>query len=120
MKIYTNKNGLDTKLWGPIIWNFLHIISLNFPLKPTKKEKKHFFYIIKSLKYTLPCKKCRKNIEKNLKKVEYKKKEHYKNRKKFILLIYNLHNEVNQKIGKETKTMEETVVKYNEIYRVKN
>lgn len=114
--IYKNTNGLNTKLWGPIVWDFLHIISLNYPVNPTDKDKYVYFNVIKSLKYVLPCKKCRKNISKNLKDINYKKKKHYENRKNFINLIYKLHNEVNKKIGKDIVSYD-TIIQYNNKYR---
>jgi hypothetical protein len=98
---FKNKNGLKSSLWGPTIWNTLHILSLGYPIQPTTKQKKTYRNLLKSLKYILPCKKCRTNIKKNLKKIDYKNEIHYKNRKNFVHLIYHLHNMVNEKTGRQ-------------------
>lgn len=114
-----NKNGLNSKKWGSIFWYFLHIISLNYPIEPSEKEKLYFFYVIKSLQYILPCKKCRIHIKKNLKEMKYNNKKYYKNRKNFILLIFKIHNKVNSQLGKEKKKIK-IIHKYDKKYRVNN
>ena len=34
-----SNNGMLTTVWGPSLWHYLHILSFNFPLKPTKIQK---------------------------------------------------------------------------------
>ena len=54
-----------TTVWGPSLWHYLHILSFNFPIKPTSIQKKKHLEFIKNLQYTLPCKYCRINLRKN-------------------------------------------------------
>ena len=47
VKSYTRKNynsgdGMLTSVWGPSLWHYLHVMSFNYPMKPTKQEKKHY------------------------------------------------------------------------------
>ena len=44
-RIFTRKDflsgdGMVVALWGPAMWHSLHTISFNYPIHPTKEEKK--------------------------------------------------------------------------------
>ena len=65
---YNNTNGFMTSIWGPPLWMILHIISFNYPIKPTIEDKNNYYNYILSLKNILPCKYCRDNFLNNLKK----------------------------------------------------
>ena len=106
IKIYENpefllesKNGFSGKCWGPGLWKFLHMISLNFPVNPSDEIKKKYYDFIISLGYVLPCKICRDNYSENLKNVNFSINS-LDSRKIFNTFIFNLHNEVNKKLGK--------------------
>lgn len=107
-----SSNGMMSKVWGPTLWHSLHVISFNYPLEPTKKQKKEYYNFITSLKYVLPCKYCRDNIVSNFKKAKFSK-EVFENRKNFSKFIYDLHNIVNVSLDKKKyKTYEEVAVFY--------
>lgn len=36
---FESKDGMLTSVWGPSMWHFLHTMSFNYPLKPTKQDK---------------------------------------------------------------------------------
>ena len=38
-----------TSVWGPSLWHTLHTISFNYPVKPTKQQKKHYKTLIMNL-----------------------------------------------------------------------
>ena len=65
---YNSDEGMLTTVWGPPMWHTLHIISFNYPVHPTKKQKKEYYDYYNSMKYILPCGKCRENLKNNLKK----------------------------------------------------
>ena len=59
-KIYNKKefksnDGMLTTIWGPSLWHTLHVISFNYPINPTKDDKKSYKQYIYLLKKTLPC-----------------------------------------------------------------
>ena len=39
-KDYQSGEGMLTSVWGPSLWHTLHTISFNYPVKPTKEQKK--------------------------------------------------------------------------------
>ena len=61
---YNSDNGMLTSVWGPSLWHSLHAISFNYPLNPTKLQKRKHKEFITNLKYVLPCGHCRKILNK--------------------------------------------------------
>ena len=79
----------------------LHIISFNYPVNPTKEDKKNYKKFIFGLKDILPCKYCRDNLKENFTKSPLTSKV-MKSRENFSLYIYNLHEKINKLLGKES------------------
>ena len=105
-KVYTKKNynsgeGMLTSVWGPSLWHYLHTMSFNYPVKPTKEQKKHYKNFILLLKHVMPCKYCRINLRKNLKAHPLRNCD-LKNRDKFSKWVYGLHEHVNKMLGKKS------------------
>jgi hypothetical protein len=98
---FDSNDGMLTTVWGPSLWHSLHVISFNYPVKPTKKEKKNYKRFIMNLKYILPCGKCRKNLSKNFKKVPLNNNA-LKNRENFSRWMYELHEQINYMLNKKS------------------
>ena len=114
--LYESTNGFMTSVWGPMLWHVLHMISMNYPIDPSKAERAYYYNFIHSLKHVLPCGTCRNNMFNNL---DLNKKTHLKNRKSFSLWVYNFHNEINSLLQKgEYKSFEEAREFY-ETFRAK-
>lgn len=117
-KDYNSNDGMLTSVWGPSAWHLLHTMSFNYPVKPTCDQKRHYKNFILSLKYTLPCGKCRINLSKNFKKLPLTDKD-LESRNNFSLYIYNLHELVNKMLGKESGLSYETVRERYEHFRAR-
>ena len=39
---YSSGDGMLTTIWGPSMWHFLHTMSFNYPVKPSKEDKIHY------------------------------------------------------------------------------
>lgn len=100
-KHYQSNDGMLTSVWGPSAWHFLHTMSFNYPVKPTCDDKRNYRDYILSLRYVLPCGKCRTNLCVNLKRLPLLYK-HMKNRTTFSKYIYNLHEIINEMLGKKS------------------
>ena len=100
-KEYNSGDGMLTSVWGPSMWHYLHVISFNYPIVPTKLQKNKYKEFILNLQYTLPCKYCRINLKNNFKKFPLKQ-EIFENRDKFSRYIYNLHELINKMLGKKS------------------
>ena len=109
---YNSGDGMLTSVWGPNLWHVLHMISFNYPINPTKEDKKNYMRFIRDLRYVLPCKYCRDNLNGNLRKLKFTMKS-MKNRDTFSRFVYKLHNHVNKMLGKNnTVTFEEIRDRY--------
>ena len=100
-KELNSNDGMLTTVWGPSMWHYLHIMSFNFPLKPTNLQKNKYLEFIKNLQYTLPCKYCRINLKKNFKILPLNKNT-VTSRESFSRYIYNLHELVNTMLNKKS------------------
>ena len=55
----------NNNIWGPPAWTFLHTITFNYPHNPSDQDKQNYFTFFDSLKYVLPCDKCKKHYKDN-------------------------------------------------------
>ena len=98
---YNSNDGMMTYVWGPAKWHYLHTVSHNYPVKPTKEQKKAYKDLIMNMTMTLPCGACRENLKKNLKQHPLLMKN-LKNRNAFSRWVYELHEIVNEMLGKKS------------------
>lgn len=110
---WNSPEGMITKIWGPMIWHYLHTLSFNYPVEPTQKQKKDYSMLIFSIGRTLPCKFCRQNFEQNIKDVPLNSYA-LKNRDTFSRWMYRFHSHINKMLGKKTDiTYKKVREKYN-------
>jgi len=100
-KDYSSNDGFLTTVWGPAQWHMLHTISFNYPVNPTQEQKNNYRNYILSHQNVLPCGACRKNLASNLKHHPITM-DHMKNRHTFSKYIYDLHEIVNEMLGKKS------------------
>jgi hypothetical protein len=100
-KNYESGDGFLTAVWGPAMWHYLHTMSFNYPVEPTKEQKIHYRDFVLNLRNVLPCKYCRINLTNNLKKKPLTMC-HMKSRETFSRYIYELHETVNRMLNKKS------------------
>lgn len=100
-KQYNSGDGMLTSVWGPSMWHYLHTMSFNYPVEPSKENKHYYKEFVKNLQYTLPCKYCRINLKNNF-KAHPIKECHMKNRESFSRYVYELHELVNKMLNKNS------------------
>ena len=101
IKDYKSGDGMLTTVWGPSLWHFLHTMSFNYPIEPTKEQQIEYMRFIFQLKHVLPCKYCRMNLKKNFKAVPLKM-SNMKDRFTFSKYIYDLHEHINKMLNKKS------------------
>jgi hypothetical protein len=99
--VFNSGNGMLTKVWGPALWHYMHIMSFNYPVSPTNAEKQCYKTFIKNLPNILPCKYCRINLKKNQLNTPITSND-LKNRNNFALYIYKLHEKINHLLNKKS------------------
>ena len=93
---------MNTKMWGPPGWKFLHTVTFNYPLSidPMDKEQKQLSKDIKemfeNLQQTLPCKYCRVSFRKFMKELPIE--PFLGCGKALTYWFYCMHNKVNCKL----------------------
>lgn len=117
-KHFSSGDGMLTTIWGPGQWHFLHTMSFNYPVHPTEQEKKHYRDYILSLQHVLPCKYCRMNLKKNLRKLPLTMK-HMASRDSFSKYVYQLHELVNEMLLKKSNLSYEAIRERYEHFRAR-
>ena len=100
-KDYNSGDGMLTSVWGPSLWHYLHVMSFNYPIKPTNIQKQKYKQLLLNFQYTLPCKYCRINLKNNFKKFPLTQ-DIFENRNNFSRYIFNLHEQINKMLGKKS------------------
>jgi hypothetical protein len=100
-KDYNSGDGMITYSWGPALWHYIHMMSFNYPVKPTHKDKIYYKNFILNLQNVLPCKYCRINLSNNFKKKPILMCD-MKNRETFSKYVYDLHELVNKMLDKNS------------------
>ena len=98
---YNSGDGMLTSVWGPGMWHYLHTMSFNYPVKPTKYDKKHYRDFVLQLQYVLPCGKCRENLKRNFKELPLTQAD-MESRYTFSKYMYKLHEKVNTLLNKKS------------------
>ena len=111
-------DGMLTSVWGPTMWHTLHTISFNYPVIPSKSDKKKYRDYILQLKYVLPCKYCRMNLRKNLQTLPLTMGK-MKSRETFSRYIYDLHELINKMLHKKSNLTYEDVCQRYEHFRAR-
>ena len=115
---YNSGDGMLTSVWGPSMWHTLHAISFNYPVNPTKEDKETYLKFFKSIGGILPCRYCRENFKKNIKKIPITLAT-MKNRETFSRWLYNLHEEINKMLGKKSNLSYNDVRDRYELFRAR-
>ena len=113
---FNSRNGFQTAVWGPPLWHILHIMSFNYPPKPTEKDKQKYYNFLISLRDVLPCVYCRNNFFDNLSDCDFRE-EVFASRDSFSRFIHRLHNQVNTMLGKPCTDSFEDVRQMYEYFR---
>jgi hypothetical protein len=112
--------GMQTRVWGPAGWIFLHSIAQNYPWEPTAEKKEYYKLFFRLIGEVLPCRYCRESYQHFIKEQGTCLDDSVlKDRKTLTTWLYKIHNKVNKKLGyKFIPTLKETWDKY-ESYRSK-
>ncbi len=99
--------GMSPAVWGPIFWTTMHIVSLGYSTSPSSEEQEAAIKFYESLTTVIPCPICREHYKYFLQQMPVRNA--VKTRDDLILWVYNIHNEVNKKLGKPEVTFEQYV-----------
>jgi hypothetical protein len=66
MELSNTNQVITPDIWGPVIWEFLHQVTLGYPINPSYEQKTKYKAFFLSLKDTLPCSICAEHYKQNL------------------------------------------------------
>lgn len=104
---------LPPSVWGPFFWHTMHISALGYPSSPSyghKKAAKEFF---ESLIFLIPCPVCREHYAEFMKSMPVT--PFLDRREDLFKWTVELHNAVNQKLGKPRFTELESIEFYKRL-----
>lgn len=105
---------MHPSVWGSHLWYILHIISFEYPEKPTEYDKRIYHDFYTSLKDVIPCVECRKHYRDHITK--YPLTPHLDTRDTLIKWVIQVHNFVNVSLGKPTYTIEQVLTIYKNLH----
>ena len=90
--------GMDTKHWGPALWQALFDIGAGFDVNPNKDKHQRYKQFFNSLGDVLPCKYCRETYGQFLDELGGFDLYANKGENGLIELVYRLKCRVNEKL----------------------
>lgn len=91
--------------WGPIFWKMIHFQAISYADEPSDEEKEAALGFFKSLSNFLPCPECQGHFKKLLEELPVE--PHLNSCKELTDWTHELHNRVNQRLGKPEITRQE-------------
>lgn len=85
--------NLDSSIWGPHYWYFLHAVTLTYPLHPNSVVKKKYYDFVHSIPLFIPVPEMSKTFSNLLD--EYPITPYLESRKSFVSWMHFIHNKIN-------------------------
>lgn len=103
----------NSKIWGPSCWLTLHFFSMYYPENPTQNDIENHTRFLNILPMVLPCEECSQHFRSSLN--ENNINEALQSKKKYIELIYKLHNSANKITHKHIMKYDDFIELYQNI-----
>ena len=112
-KVVETESGSKANLfnpinWGPSAWKFFEAAAFGYPDKPSGEEKQAAFNFFESLRYMLPCGKCKDHYKDNFSKLPV----NVESRDTLSRWVVEFHNIVNQALGKPNQMYDDVASRY--------
>jgi hypothetical protein len=104
---------IPPEIWGPMFWATIHMVSLGYPETPSYADKRAAKEFFNAVPYLLPCAVCREHFAEVIKGMPVE--SWLDNRKGLVEWTFNVHNLVNERLGKPTITMDEFYKAYRDM-----
>lgn len=99
---------MNPNIWGKYGWTFIHMVTLGYPVEPTKQSKEDFYQFFHSISRVLPCEQCKNNMQTHLKRLPLTD-EVLSSKNNLVKWGIDLHNVVNYYTGKAMLTYPEAI-----------
>ena len=110
--------GLDSTIWGPPMWFFLHTSAMCYPLYPNAVTKKKYYDFFQNLPLFIPIEPMSSHFSRLLE--EYPISPYLDDRESLTRWVWFIHNKINEKLEKPPLSLNDFYVKYYEAYQPKS
>ena len=104
---------LPPSVWGPIFWHTIHITALGYPQSPSYAQKRAAKEFYEALAHLIPCPVCREHYQTHLQVAPIG--PHLDRRDDLFRWTVDLHNRVNDTLGKPRVSESEAINFYRRI-----
>jgi len=105
-----NSRCLDSEVWGPHYWFFLHTIAFNYPESPNKTIKRKYYDLIQNFPLFIPNEKMGNRFATMLD--YYPVTPYLDNRESFMRWVNFIHNKINVFLEKDEISLYHHLDKY--------
>lgn len=109
---------IDSTIWGPHFWFFLHTIAMTYPNHPNEVNKKKYYDLIQNFYLFIPVEKISSDFKRLID--DYPITPYLDNRESFVRWIWFIHNKINQKLEKPEITLKQFYKQYRDGYKSNN
>jgi FAD-linked sulfhydryl oxidase len=106
---------LDSKVWGPWYWGFLHTATMTYPVHPNAVTKKKYYDFINSIPLFIPVGSMSGEFSRLLE--NYPVSPYLDSREALVRWMHFIHNKMNERLEKPKLTLEEFLTKYYDFYK---
>jgi hypothetical protein len=105
---------LDSKIWGPHYWFFLHTAAMSYPVTPNDTVKKKFYDFIQNFPLFIPD----SNIAASFTQIldTYPLSPYLDSRDSLVRWTHFIHNKINKKLEKDVISLEQFYTEYYKQY----
>jgi hypothetical protein len=104
---------MKPEIWGPHLWFIMHLISFEYPERPTEMDKRIYHDFYTSLKDVIPCEMCKKHYRDHITK--YPLTPHLDTRDTLVKWVIQVHNFVNASLGKPMLNIQQVMEIYSKV-----
>lgn len=102
---------MNPAIFGPSLWYILHTMAAHYPIAPTYAEQTEMKYYLIGLPASLPCEICKEHLREWL--ATHSIDSAIQNRKSLFNYIFEMHNNVNKRLGKKQYSYNVAAASYN-------
>lgn len=111
------EKSFDPEVWGPHYWFFLMTIAISYPLKANDVTRKKYYDLISNVPLFIPHPPIGNKFSNLLDK--YPVSPYLEGKDAFLKWVNFIHNKINVELGKDEKTLTESLNSYYELYKPK-
>uniref|UniRef100_A0A6C0FIR7 thiol oxidase n=1 Tax=viral metagenome TaxID=1070528 RepID=A0A6C0FIR7_9ZZZZ len=105
---------LDSKIWGPHYWFFLHTAAMSYPVTPNDTVKKKFYEFIQNFPLFIPDPKISASFTTILD--TYPVSPYLDSKDSLVRWTHFIHNKINKKLEKDVISLEKFYTSYYKQY----